>query len=135
MHARPAHFLIALLLVLCCSPDNGLAQGRTRRSLADQIGERMPEEIFRAPYNAVVTELILPAGSVPGVTIPFPVTRVRYAAVPFFAFDSASLSPQSRATTQNIATLFKELREIAGIVIVGHTDSVGAVRAGAKLHH
>lgn len=126
MFARRLSFVVAL--ILCAFAVTTSAQGQTpaRRPLADQIAEGLPEEIFDPPYSAVVTELIMPPGSVAGVSTPLPVTRIRYAAVPFFAFDSATLDHRARQTTRNIARLLRRLDGVAGIVIGGHTDSVGS---------
>jgi outer membrane protein OmpA-like peptidoglycan-associated protein len=115
----------ALIVWLALSAAGAGAQSHPRRPLADEIASGLPEEIFSPPYNAIVTELILPPGSVHGITVPFPVTRVRYSAVPFFAFDSAALSDRSRRTTHNISILLRSLPDIAAIVVVGHTDSIG----------
>ena len=70
--------------------------------------------------------IMLPANSLPGIHIPVPVAHIRYRETVFFAFDEYSLQPRGEAAVLDFAKAIKQDKSIRSILIVGHTDSIGA---------
>lgn len=106
--------------------------GDSRRPLAERLAPELPDALFER-NSAFVHELVLPVGAIKAADFPLPVTRVRYAAVPFFGFDRSELEGEAVETTKGIARALLQARDIQGIVIVGHTDSVGSLSYNTDL--
>jgi hypothetical protein len=58
--------------------------------------------------------------------MPVPVSHIRYSSTVFFAFDKYVLEPGADAVIADFAKTILTDRTVRSIVIVGHTDSIGA---------
>lgn len=67
----------------------------------------------------------LPAGTLPGINHPIPVSFIRYEGAAFFGFDRFSLEPAAEVIISDFAKTMLRDRSYRSVVIVGHTDSVG----------
>jgi outer membrane protein OmpA-like peptidoglycan-associated protein len=79
-----------------------------------------------AGYTFDYVVITLPANSLPGISVPIPVSHIRYRETVFFAFDEYSLQPRGEAAVLDFAKAIKQDDSIRSILIVGHTDSIGA---------
>src|SRR5262249_38505479 len=90
------------------------------------------ESLFRnlkastSEYSFDYVVITLPPGTVPGLNMPVPVSHIRYSSTVFFAFDKYVLEPGADAVIADFAKTILTDRTVRSIVIVGHTDSIGA---------
>jgi len=73
-----------------------------------------------------ITEMQLPAGSIPGVNYGVPVVRVLFDARVFFDFDSDTVHPDAERVLSVFAENMRRDVPDAQVLILGHTDAVGS---------
>jgi outer membrane protein OmpA-like peptidoglycan-associated protein len=77
-------------------------------------------------FQYAIHTLIVPVGAVKNYNFPIPVARIRYEALPLFAFDDARVRPDGVEIIEQLARQFKDDQTLRRVAVVGHTDSVGA---------
>lgn len=116
------------LACLMAGSAHGQSEGTPskRKVLSGEVfAESLSSEFIEAT-EAYIHELILPAGSVAGISGDSIAIRLRYKAVPFFAVDSAELDSRSLELVGRLADAIKSVDGVQGIVVAGHTDSTGS---------
>jgi hypothetical protein len=77
-------------------------------------------------YSFEYVVITLPSGAIPGFNMPIPVSHIRYSSTVFFAFDKYSLEPGADTVIDDFAKTILADKAIRSVVVVGHTDSIGA---------
>jgi outer membrane protein OmpA-like peptidoglycan-associated protein len=77
-------------------------------------------------YSFDYVVITLPPSTLPGLNMPVPVSHIRYSSTVFFAFDKYSLEPGADAVITDFAKTILADKTVRSIVVVGHTDSIGA---------
>lgn len=113
--------LTAVLLVISSASPSLADPSETRRAQAIATLSRLQDQL-----GLVAHELIVQGSADGRATFPI-VARLRYASVPLFDFDSSRLTPQAEQAISELARLFASDKDLASIVVVGHTDSTGPV--------
>jgi outer membrane protein OmpA-like peptidoglycan-associated protein len=93
---------------------------QTRDSLFRNLKARTSQ------YSFEYVVITLPSGTIPGFNMPIPVSHIRYSSTVFFAFDKYSLEPGADTVIDDFAKTILADKAIRSIVVVGHTDSIGA---------
>jgi outer membrane protein OmpA-like peptidoglycan-associated protein len=77
-------------------------------------------------YSFDYVVITLPPGTLPGLNMPVTVSHIRYSSTVFFAFDKYFLEPGADAVITDFAKTILADKTVRSIVVVGHTDSIGA---------
>jgi outer membrane protein OmpA-like peptidoglycan-associated protein len=77
-------------------------------------------------YTFKYVVITLPAGAVPGKNFPIPVSHIRYESTVLFKFDDFLLQPNAKHILTDLAQVIQQDAALRSLLIVGHTDSVGA---------
>src|SRR5262249_43048458 len=93
---------------------------QTRDSLFRNLKARTSQ------YSFEYVVITLPSGTIPGFNMPIPVSHIRYSSTVFFAFDKYSLEPGADTVIDDFAKTILADKAIRSLVVVGHTDSIGA---------
>jgi outer membrane protein OmpA-like peptidoglycan-associated protein len=93
------------------------------QSMRDTLFKTLKAEATEYSFDYVV--IYVPSGEISGITVPVPVSHVRFSSTIFFAFDKSSLEMSAEtAITELAKTLLKD-KSFRSLLIVGHTDSTG----------
>jgi outer membrane protein OmpA-like peptidoglycan-associated protein len=82
-------------------------------------------------FEYVVIEV--PAGSLPGIDVPVPVSHIRFKSTIFFAFNKSDISPTANKAILDLARTVVADRSARSLLVVGHTDSIGPDEYNAAL--
>src|ERR1700712_3851809 len=73
-------------------------------------------------YTFEYVVIQLPAGTVPGLDVPVPVSHIRFKSTVFFAFDRATIEPSAEIALSDLARTVLADKSARSLLIVGHTD-------------
>jgi outer membrane protein OmpA-like peptidoglycan-associated protein len=93
------------------------------QAVRDSLFKNLKAATTEYSFDYVV--IILPAGRLPGIDVPVPVSHVRFSSTVFFAFDQYSLQPGAERVLADLANTVLKDKGMRSLLIVGHTDSVG----------
>jgi outer membrane protein OmpA-like peptidoglycan-associated protein len=77
--------------------------------------------------------IYLPAGTLPGVNVPVPVSHIRFKTTVFFAFSQYSLEPSAEAAIADLAKTILIDKSARSVLVAGHTDAIGTDQYNATL--
>lgn len=87
------------------------------------------DELFnrlKAKYTFEYVVIMVPAGTIPGINVPVPVSHVRYNSTVFFAFNKSVLEGNAESAIQDFANTVIKDNAFRSILVVGHTDAKGS---------
>lgn len=96
-----------------------------------QRSQRVRDELFKnlatrtKKYTFKYVVIELPAGSLPSINYPIPVSFIRYDSAVLFSFDHYSLDANAEIVVSEFAKTLKKDSAYRSIVVVGHTDFTG----------
>jgi hypothetical protein len=123
---RPAVLSAAsLLLSVVVSQAAPLTSAEVQSLHANRIESLRRLTGVHDEFRYSVHTLIVPLGAVANYQFPIPVARIRYEAVPLFAFDDAQLRNDAKGIVEDLAKRFAADKNLQRIAVVGHTDSIG----------
>lgn len=101
------------------------------QSIRDTLFRNLRAATTQYTFDYVVIKL--PAGSVPGLDFEVPVSHIRFKSTIFFAFDKFTLEPSADAAILDLTNAVKADKSARSILVVGHTDAIGADAYNATL--
>jgi outer membrane protein OmpA-like peptidoglycan-associated protein len=97
---------------------------RQHQASRDALFNTLSASATKYTFKYVV--IVLPAGTIPGKDFPIPVSHIRYESTVLFGFGQFVLQPTAEPIIQDLAKVIQKDTELRSLLIVGHTDSVGA---------
>jgi outer membrane protein OmpA-like peptidoglycan-associated protein len=89
----------------------------------DNLFKRLKANADQYTFDYLV--ITLPPGSLPGISVPVPVSHIRYNSTVFFKFDRSNLEPEAENVISDFAKTLLRDKSYRSVLVVGHTDSVG----------
>jgi len=77
-------------------------------------------------YTFEYVVINLPAGAIPGKNFEIPVSHIRYESTVLFGFAEFTLQPSADLILKDLAQVIQHDKALRSLLIVGHTDAVGA---------
>lgn len=94
--------------------------------------QRVRDQAFRTlrasttDYTFDYVVIQIPAGSLPGIDVPVPVSHIRFKSTIFFAFNKAAIEVVAEKAITDLARTVIGDKTARSLLIVGHTDSIGS---------
>jgi outer membrane protein OmpA-like peptidoglycan-associated protein len=118
--------LVVALAFLNVTKLNSAASNETlsqHQAVRDALFKTLKATATNYTFKYVV--ISLPAGILPGINFPIPVSHIRYESTVLFEFDKFTLQPDAEPIVSDLAKVIQKDTALKSLLIVGHTDAVG----------
>jgi outer membrane protein OmpA-like peptidoglycan-associated protein len=101
------------------------------QSIRDELFKKLMASATEYSFEYVV--IYLPAGTIPGMNYPIPVSHVRYKSTVFFGFNEYELQPGADQVLADLTQAILKDRNLRSLLVVGHTDAIGTEQYNTTL--
>jgi outer membrane protein OmpA-like peptidoglycan-associated protein len=135
--ARSAAALRGVLLIIALQSHDvaeaavNAAYVAKNQAIRDSLFKNLRSATTEYTFDYLVIKL--PAGTIPGINFPVPVSHIRFKSTVFFSFDKYSLEPNAEAPIRDLANTVGLDKSAQSILVVGHTDAIGSDTYNASL--